>query len=273
MGQTVVQPFDLTLDSVAEKMEVVEQGEMLQASATSGSLAMGYERVEHGTSQGRGYLNFVLTAPGIVPAAGSSTGRSPASTWNLANDSGFSAAGMRSRNNSITIDGSDNRDETTGAARVAVPVEMIQELRVAGQTVSADFGGAAAAIYTTAAAVRSNATGPYTQNANWRANVLSQTYFNTSTFVAPPQLTFGTLGRAVATGPAAIIGDLSVLKDFSMPWENHKLQFRWESLNFLNHANFGNPTTGRGNPNFGRILGLTAGNQARINQLGLHYRF
>jgi len=131
----------------------------------------------------------------------------------------------------------------------------------------------AAAIYTTAAAVRSNATGPYTQNANWRANVLSQPYFNTSTFVAPPLLTFGTLGRAVATGPGSVIGDLSVLKDFPMPWENHKLQFRWESLNFLNHANFGNPTTGRGNPNFGRILGLTAGNQARINQLGLHYRF
>lgn len=146
VGQTVVQPFDLTLASVAEKMEVVEQGEMLQANATSASLAMGYERVEHGTSQSRGYLNFVLTAPGIVPAAGSSAGRSPASTWNLANDSGFSAAGMRSRNNSITIDGSDNRDETTGAPRVAVPVEMIQELRVAGQAVSADFGGAAGGI-------------------------------------------------------------------------------------------------------------------------------
>jgi hypothetical protein len=131
----------------------------------------------------------------------------------------------------------------------------------------------AAAIYTTAAAVRSNATGPYAQNGSWRDNVLSQPYFNTATFVAPPVLTFGTLGRSVATGPGAVIGDVSLLKDFAMPWENHKLQFRWESLNFLNHANFGNPTTGRGNPNFGRILGLTAGNQARINQFGLHYRF
>jgi hypothetical protein len=86
-------------------------------------------------------------------------------------------------------------------------------------------------------------------------------------------LTFGTLGRSLATGPGAVIGDLSVLKDFSMPWEGHKLQFRWESLNFMNRANFGSPVGGRGNPNFGLITGLIAGNQARINQLGLHYRF
>lgn len=131
----------------------------------------------------------------------------------------------------------------------------------------------AGAIYPTAAAVRSNATGPYAQNGNWRANVLQQPFFNTGVFVAPAPLTFGTVGRSVATGPGAVIGDLSVLKDFSMPWEGHKLQFRWESLNFLNRANFGNPTTGRGNPGFGLITGLIGGNQARINQLGLHYRF
>jgi hypothetical protein len=131
----------------------------------------------------------------------------------------------------------------------------------------------AAAIFPTAAAVRSNATGPYAQNADWRSNVLRQPYFQTSIFVAPPALTFGTLGRSLATGPGAVIGDLSVLKDFSMPWEGHKLQFRWESLNFMNRANFGSPVGGRGNPNFGLITGLIAGNQARINQLGLHYRF
>jgi hypothetical protein len=58
-----------------------------------------------------------------------------------------------------------------------------------------------------------------------------------------------------------------------MPKEGHKLQFRWESLNFMNRANFGTPVVGRGNPGFGLITGLIAGNQARINQLGLHYRF
>lgn len=129
------------------------------------------------------------------------------------------------------------------------------------------------AIYTTAAAVRSNVNAPYQINPDWRANVLRQPFFQPGIFSAPAPLTFGNAGRAIASGPGAIIGDLSVLKDFRMPWENHKLQFRWESLNFMNRANFGSPVGGRGNPSFGLITGLIAGNQARINQLGLHYRF
>jgi hypothetical protein len=148
---------------------------------------------------------------------------------------------------------------------------LILELRT-----GAPFGvveNNAAAIYNTAAAVRPNVVADYAANPAWRDNVLRQTFFNTASFAQPAPLTFGNAGRSVAFGPGAIIGDLSVLKDISMPWEGHKLQFRWESMNFINRANFGNPVTGRGNPNFGLITGLIGGNQARINQLGLHYRF
>jgi hypothetical protein len=128
-------------------------------------------------------------------------------------------------------------------------------------------------IYPTAASVRSNITGAYATNPTWRDNVLSQPFFNTAVFAAPAQFTFGSLGRSIAIGPGAVIGDLSILKDFSFPWEGHKLQFRCEMLNFPNHANFALPTASRGNPAFGRVTGLIAGNQARIIQLGLHYRF
>jgi hypothetical protein len=44
-------------------------------------------------------------------------------------------------------------------------------------------------------------------------------------------------------------------------------------LNFMNRANFNLPAQARGNPAFGRINSLIDGNQARIVQLGLHYRF
>ncbi|MGH9844488.1 MAG: hypothetical protein ACREEM_37680 [Blastocatellia bacterium] len=44
-------------------------------------------------------------------------------------------------------------------------------------------------------------------------------------------------------------------------------------LNFLNHANFALPNQTRGNAAFGRINSLITGNQARIIQFGLHYRF
>lgn len=145
-GQTLHQKVDLKLTSVSEKMEVVADVPVLDVSATSAAIAFGYERMEHSSAQGRNYVNFVLTAPGMAPAQGQSTGRSPAASWNANNDSGFVSNGIRSRNNSVSIDGTDNRDETTGAIRVSVPLEMVQELRIAGTTVSADLGGAAGGV-------------------------------------------------------------------------------------------------------------------------------
>jgi len=78
--------------------------------------------------------------------------------------------------------------------------------------------------------------------------------------VAPAQYTFGNTGRTVAIGPGATISDLSLLKSIAIR-EQRRLQFRVEAMNFLNRANFG------------RINSLIGGNQARIIQLGLHYRF
>lgn len=146
LGQTLFQKVDLRMANVAEKLEVVDEAPVLDVNATTGGTAMGYERMEHSASQGRNYVNFVLTAPGMAPASGQTTGRSPAATWNANNDSGFVSNGIRSRNNSVSIDGTDNRDETTGAIRVSVPLEMVQELRVAGTTVSAELGGAAGGV-------------------------------------------------------------------------------------------------------------------------------
>ena len=55
--------------------------------------------------------------------------------------------------------------------------------------------------------------------------------------------------------------------------ERRRLQFRAEMLNLPNHPNFNLPEQRRGRGDFGRISSLIAGNQARIIQLGLHYRF
>jgi hypothetical protein len=55
--------------------------------------------------------------------------------------------------------------------------------------------------------------------------------------------------------------------------EWHRLEFRLELLNFLNHANFALPNVSQGSPAFGQITSLIPGNQSRIVQLGLHYRF
>ncbi len=45
-------------------------------------------------------------------------------------DSGFTFGRLRPRSNAITIDGLDNTDETTGAARIALSPEIVREFQI-----------------------------------------------------------------------------------------------------------------------------------------------
>lgn len=146
VGQTAFRRMELQPAGVVEKLEVREDAEALQTNAPTNSVALGYDRIEETPSQGRNYLSFVFAAPGASPSNGANTARSATSTRNASNDSGFVFTGMRGRNNSLSIDGVDNRDETTGGNRVAVGLEMVQEFRVSATTISAEYGGAAGGI-------------------------------------------------------------------------------------------------------------------------------
>ena len=130
----------------------------------------------------------------------------------------------------------------------------------------------AAAVVRFAPAVRSDAIAPYAANSAWRDNVLGETFFDTAAFARPQRGQFGNLGRTVAIGAGAALVDLSILKDFSFG-DRRRLQFRAEMLNLPNHPNFNLPEQRRGRGNFGRVSSLIPGNQARIIQLGLHYKF
>lgn len=143
VGQVVVQRIEMKPAEVTERMEVKEQPEALETSATSSSVELGTERIEETPAQNRNYLNFVLVAPGVAASSGSNTQRAGAGTRSAAADSGFSFGGLRGRNNSLSIDGLDNRDETTGGVRVQIGLEMVQDFRVSGATLPAEFGGAA----------------------------------------------------------------------------------------------------------------------------------
>jgi len=64
---------------------------------------------------------------------------------------------------------------------------------------------------------------------------------------------FGDAGRNIARGSASANVDLSVLKFFPIT-ERVGIQFRAESFNIANHANFGLPIADLAAPNFGQIL-------------------
>jgi hypothetical protein len=106
---------------------------------------------------------------------------------------------------------------------------------------------------------------------------------------------FGYMGRNVLTGPGRNNWDISLLKNFNLPWfggEHSSLQFRWETYNTWNHTQyqyvngdnisgngpgclsstpFGGACTGVSN---GRLLGtVKSAWSPRIMQFGLKFIF
>jgi hypothetical protein len=84
-------------------------------------------------------------------------------------------------------------------------------------------------------------------------------YFNRAAFATPPGTRpFGTFGRNVAVGPALYNFDGGAHKEFGLPWEQLKLQFRAEFFNLLNRTNFSPPNANFSNTNFGTITSLAS---------------
>src|SRR5215469_11127887 len=143
LNQTLEQRFHLNLAAAGTSIDVHEQPEALNTTAATAGVGIGGEVLEETPSQNRSYLGVVLLAPGLAPAAGSNALRTKAGVRSATPDSGFTFAGIRPRNNSLSIDGLDNRDETTGSSRVAIGQEAVAEFRVSASDIAPEFGGAA----------------------------------------------------------------------------------------------------------------------------------
>jgi hypothetical protein len=94
-------------------------------------------------------------------------------------------------------------------------------------------------------------------------------YFNTNAFAFNAPGTFGTAGWNILEGPGFYNVDLGIFKNFAIT-ETHRLQFRFEGFNILNHANLNNPDGNRSSANFGKIFGVSG---PRVIELGLKYNF
>ena len=80
---------------------------------------------------------------------------------------------------------------------------------------------------------------------------------------------FGNAGRNIARGPAFTNIDASLTRNFLLK-ERTGLEFRAESFNLANHANFGLPVADLNSPNFGQIL---SANSPRLMQFALKLTF
>jgi hypothetical protein len=84
-----------------------------------------------------------------------------------------------------------------------------------------------------------------------------------------PGNAWGNSERNQFRGPSNWNLDASIFRTF--PIGSRRLEFRVESQNVLNHAQFGNPVTGFTNPNFMRIRSLARA--PRTVQLGVRFAF
>jgi hypothetical protein len=97
-------------------------------------------------------------------------------------------------------------------------------------------------------------------------------WFDISAFTQPAPFTFGNVSRTLpdVRGPGNWLVDLSLIKDTAIG-ERCKLQFRAESFNVMNRANFWLPNTLVNSTQFGRLVSTTG--LPRVNQLALKMLF
>ena len=94
--------------------------------------------------------------------------------------------------------------------------------------------------------------------------------FNPAAFANPAAGKFGNSTRNILRNPGAQQWDIAIFKNFVLGGR-HRLQFRAEAFNFINHPNLSGPNGDITNPNFGRII--TKDGSRRDVQLALRYTF
>jgi hypothetical protein len=128
--------------TVQQQITVSEQPPPIDPSQTTEATTVGHERIEESPVVSRNYLDFVLLAPQLNRSniQGAAGGKSALA------DSGFTFAGLRSRSNSLYIDGVENNDDFAGSARTELSPETVQEFQVVNNGLSAESGGGASGL-------------------------------------------------------------------------------------------------------------------------------
>jgi hypothetical protein len=139
IGRVVQLTVRLAPARVQQQITVSEQPPPIDSTQTTEATTIDHERIEESPVVSRNYLDFVLLAPQLTQSniQGATGGKSALA------DSGFTFAGLRSRSNSLYIDGVENNDEFSGSARTELSPETVQEFQVVNNGLSAESGGGA----------------------------------------------------------------------------------------------------------------------------------
>ena len=139
IGRVVQLNIRLSPGRVQQQITVSEQPPPIDSTQTTEATTIDHERIEESPVVSRNYLDFALMAPQLTR----SNIQAATGGQNVLADSGFTFAGLRSRSNSLYIDGVENNDEFTGAVRTELSPETVQEFQVVNNGLSAESGGGA----------------------------------------------------------------------------------------------------------------------------------
>ena len=144
----------------------------------------------------------------------------------------------------------------------------------AGQPINLSYGPPAAFQTTTAPTYRPN----YVGGSLYSPERSPTNYFNKAAVIAPntatpndPSNPFGNLGRNVAVTRGIFNFDMGAHKEFALPKEGMRVEFRAEFFNLFNKTNLGSPSANVLAGNFGAITSLAS--QARQIQFALKLAF
>lgn len=102
------------------------------------------------------------------------------------------------------------------------------------------------------------------------ANPTIDRWFDQCAFVPSAPGVFGNTGRNVLYGPGTRNFDFILAKQFVLPWEGYRVQFRFESFNFTNTPKFGQPSGALRAP---ATATISQADDPRRIQFGLKYVF
>ena len=138
LGHSVDKDFRLRLTGAPETVTVVAEPPSLDARRVAVAFSVGEQQIEGLPINGRNFVDFAALTPGVT------TDR--ATTRGIIATSGLSFTGQPARSNSLTVDGFDNNDVTTGGVRGQFSQEAIREFQVLTDSYSAEFGRASGGV-------------------------------------------------------------------------------------------------------------------------------
>ncbi len=138
VGQDAELPVALKVAAASSEVTVTGDTELVETQQTAASTTITQLRIDNLPTNGRNYINNVLT--------NSQAARDTAPSIGAAPTSGLNIGGQRARSNLVNVDGADAEDNSTNGIRSTVSQEAVQEFQLITNGYAAEYGRASGGV-------------------------------------------------------------------------------------------------------------------------------